>query len=75
MGKPVVSTPIEELRRFSRYVYFGKTVKEWESHIHRILFSVWSLQYQREQKKLAIANSWRAKVYTIMKIIEQDQRS
>ena len=33
MGKPVVSTPIEELKAFPTFVKIGNTAEEWEKHI------------------------------------------
>jgi glycosyltransferase involved in cell wall biosynthesis len=65
MGKPVVSTPINELRRFSKYVKIGKSATDWEKHIKGLLSKPWPMSYQKEQKKLAIANSWEKKIAAI----------
>lgn len=65
MGKPVVSTPIEELKRFPKYVRIGSTVEEWERQIKDLLFRPWPQQYQEEQRRLAEENSWERKVEVI----------
>lgn len=69
MGKPVVSTSIEELKRFPKFIKIGKTAKDFTRHIHNILKSGWPKKYQSEQKKLAVANSWQAKIEKISRII------
>jgi glycosyltransferase involved in cell wall biosynthesis len=65
LGKPVVSTPIAELRRFPNYVSIGKTAHDWEKNIQRFLSRPWPKIYQREQRKVAEANSWESKIHTI----------
>lgn len=69
MGKPVISTPIEELKRFPKFVKIGATVQEWEEHIRALLSKPWPKKYQEEQRKLAVANSWEKKVEAIGKVI------
>lgn len=69
MGKPVISTSIEELFRFPKYVKIGMNVIEWENHIRNLLFDPWSKEYQIEQKKLAIVNSWDKKIQTILLLL------
>lgn len=69
MGKPVVATQIEELKRFPKYVKIGRTAKEWEEKIKGLLASPWSKKYQKEQRKLAVNNSWEKKVEEISRAI------
>jgi len=68
MGKPVLATPIEELKRFPKYVKIGTTVQEWERHIQKLLSKPWPLNVQKEQKKLAEANSWEIKIDVISRL-------
>lgn len=70
MGKPVVSTPIEELKRFPKYVKIGKDYKEWERIIEDFLSKPWPKNYQMEQRKLAEENSWENKINTITSFID-----
>jgi len=65
MGKPVISTPIEELKRFPKFVKIGNTAKEWEKHIKTLLSKPWPEKYRREQRRLAKKNSWENKVEKI----------
>lgn len=70
MGIPVISTPIEELRRFPTYVKISSTAAEWEHNIIELLSKPWPISYKREQRKLAIANSWEQKIKVISKYID-----
>ena len=69
LGKPVISTPIKELKNFPEYVKIGNTIEEWKKHIEILLSKPWPEKYERKQKKLAIANSWSNKINTINKLI------
>ncbi len=69
MGKPVVSTPVEELKRFPEFVKIGVNVYEWEKHIKKLLSNPWPNHYQQQQRKLAIDNSWENKIKRISKLI------
>ena len=66
MGKPVVSSPIEELKRFPKYIRIGNTVEEWEKIIKELLSKPWPRKYQRQQRKLAEENSWEKKIEAIL---------
>lgn len=69
LGKPVVSIPIEELKRFPKYVKIGESAKSWEKHITSLLSHPWPTAYKKEQKRLAEANSWEKKVNNILDYI------
>lgn len=70
MGKPVVSTPIEELKRFPKYVRIGSNVEEWERHIRNLLARPWPERYQNEQRRLATENSWENKLAAVSRFLE-----
>ncbi len=71
MGKPIISTPIEELKRFPKYVKIGSTARGWERHINDLLSRPWPKEYKDEQRRLAGENSWERKVAAISKILHQ----
>ena len=71
-GKPVIATPIEELKFFPNYVKIGRTSEEWEKHIKAVLKNTWPKTYKKEQKRLAIENSWEKKISTICHIIDMN---
>ncbi|MBU0974834.1 glycosyltransferase [Patescibacteria group bacterium] len=73
MKKPVVSTPIEELKqtKFKNLIKIGDTANEWEKHIKLLLKKPWPKEYQKKQQQLAIDNSWKNKVNSIGYIIEK----
>jgi len=66
IGKPVISTPIEELKRFPKFVKIGRTAEEWEKYIQTLLGKPWPDIYQKEERALAIENSWEKKISTIV---------
>lgn len=53
MGIPVISTSIDELKRFPKYVKIGKGVKEWEKHIQDFLSNPWPVSYRGGAKKVS----------------------
>ena len=69
LGKPVVSTPIEELRRFPDFVKIGNSVTEWERIINELLSRQWPLTNKTEQRRLAKENSWDNKINSILNLI------
>lgn len=73
-GKPVVSTPIEELKRFPKYVKTGNAADEWEKHIRMLLSRPWPKVYMGEQRELARKNSWDKKIQAISSVIFVDEK-
>lgn len=69
LGKPIISTPIKELKKFKQYVSVGSNCLEWEMAIKKILKAGWSKNSMLEQKEIAISNSWTNKLNKISKII------
>jgi len=69
MGKPVISTPIVELRRYPRFVNVGSTVGDWERLIRELLRTSWPKKYQQEQRRFALANSWKRKITAIFSVV------
>jgi len=70
VGKPVVSTPIEEQRYFPEFVKIGKTADDWEDHILRLINKSWPTGYIEKQRKLALLNSWGKKIKRVSKFIQ-----
>lgn len=71
IGKPTISTPIEELKldKFKNLVKIGNNAQEWEENLKMLLKKPWPNEYQKQQRKLAIDNSWENKVNAISNII------
>ena len=72
IGKPVVSTPILELKRLQPYVKIAKNAKGFEKEIKKILKSGWPKDYKKKQKQIALANSWQAKIEKISQILKKE---
>ena len=66
LKKPVVSTQIEELNRFSPIVKIGKDATEWGKMISGILSTTWSKENQQKQRSFSKANSWEKKINNII---------
>lgn len=73
MGKPVIATPIVELKRFANLVKIGSTVNEWEKHINNLVSKQWPSSYKKKQRRLAMANSWNKKINVILRVIQWGQ--
>ena len=69
LGKPVVATPIEELKRFPKFVKIGATAEELVHIVTLIISKPWPTKYQKEQKKLAKGNSWKQKIQEINSLL------
>jgi len=61
-GKPVVSSPINELRHYSKYVAIANTTSEWQSKLTLYTKRSWNKTLAHEQKKIAISHSWKNKI-------------
>lgn len=61
-GKPVVSTPIEELKHFPKLIKIGKNADEWEKYLYGLLQKKWPDKFKNLGKKLAENNSWENKI-------------
>lgn len=72
MGKPVVSTPILELKRLQPYVKIAKGAKDFEKVIQRVIKNGWPKEYVKEQKQIALANSWQEKVEKISQVLKKE---
>lgn len=73
LGKPIISSPILELkqRKFNRYVKIVENYVEWKNMINNCLKNKLSENQINIQKKLAIYNSWENKIKKIEKYIYQ----
>lgn len=65
LGMPIVSTPIEELKKFPNFVMIGKDAKSWKIHIKNLLSEKWSENKKVKQRELALNNSWKNKLEKI----------
>ena len=69
MGKPVVSTPIQELERFSKYIRIARTPREWEHCINTLISIPWPQSNQKAQRQIAMANTWKKKIDRMISVI------
>lgn len=72
-GKPVVSTEIEELKRFEGLVFIGSNAKFWQKHISFLLQKKWSVAQKNQQRRLANLNSWENKLEKISEHLLQNE--
>jgi glycosyltransferase involved in cell wall biosynthesis len=74
MGIPVISTPIEELNRFLKYVTISNNPEVWQKTIKKLQSTTWPKSYKIHQRKLAVNNSWENKVNKILKVIKNNYK-
>lgn len=67
--KPVVSSPIDELLRFTPLIRLARTNKEWDKAIFAALTHPMTRTQKNTAKTIAKANSWEQKIAAIMKFI------
>jgi hypothetical protein len=70
MGKPVLSTPIKELKKFPEFIKFKTTKTGWEKEIKNILSRRWSKNKMKKQKNIALENSWDDKLKNISELLK-----
>jgi glycosyltransferase involved in cell wall biosynthesis len=70
-GKPVISTPIEELKNFPKLVYISSKASDWKKYIHSIFSKPWPKSNRLLSQKLATDNCWQNKVNQILKLLPQ----
>ena len=73
LEKPVISTPIKELKnkKFKGLVHIASNEKEWQKSISKILKNKNPDIIKKKAKKLAIENSWENKITKIAKTVEK----
>jgi glycosyltransferase involved in cell wall biosynthesis len=64
-GLPVVSTPIEELRHYSKWVSIGNTASQWKKLIADKLKKPYTLKEKMILNDLALSHSWEHKIKVI----------
>jgi len=69
LEKPVLSTPIQELKRFSSLVKIGNSAEEWEQNIKEILSKPEPAIVKKRKKELALENSWERKIEAISTLL------
>jgi glycosyltransferase involved in cell wall biosynthesis len=69
LGKPVISTPIEELNKYSDLISLAGDAKGFISAIQNINTNGWPAEKQQKEKETAQSQSWDKKVSKILRII------
>lgn len=70
LGKPVVSTPFSELRKYSDIVYAAETPETFAQAIQRALREDSADQVERRRRRVA-ASTWQAKADTVLLEVTQ----
>lgn len=70
VGKPVVSTSIEELSRFKNLVCLGSTAHEFAEEIEKLLEKKWPTKKATRQRALALENSWENKLNQMSRLLK-----
>lgn len=70
-GKPVVSSNIEELKKFPDFVKIAYSKEDWENAIKDLLAKEWPITKKKKQRNIALNNSWYNKISEISLILER----
>lgn len=65
MGLPVISTKIEELYQYKKLIKISNNYKTWNNFINNIMIDGWSMQNSKQERQLAVNNSWYKKLNKI----------
>jgi hypothetical protein len=65
LGKPIMSSTIEELKKFPKYIFMNDSPEGWKKIIKKLLIKPWPIQYKRRQRLLAEENTWEKKIESI----------
>lgn len=71
LKKPVVSTPIEELKYYKKYVKLCNTPVLFKKSLETIYSKGLLLSCKKNEREIAIQNSWKNKVNLMLNIINQ----
>jgi hypothetical protein len=72
MGIPVIATGIPELIRLQPHIYICPTAESASKQARKITQRGWNNTYAKQQKKLAISQSWRNKINQMLEHITSD---
>lgn len=70
VGLPTISSGIEELKRFPKFISVTNEVKEFIKIVRRLQKRQPNAKQQKEMKKLAISHSWESKLDKILQEVE-----
>jgi len=65
LGKPVISTPIEEVKKFKEFVSIVSSKEDFIDAINHIRKTNLSVETQNKEQKIAKENSWEKKIQSI----------
>ncbi len=72
MQKKIVSAPIEELKKYKKYITIANNYEEWISSIDKSLIDTIDKKEKIEMRKIAINNSWEKKIKKMEKLIDNE---
>ena len=70
LGKQVISTSIEELKRFTKYISMSNQSQNWTTSIQLKIENNKQKKIAQESRQIAISNSWKEKINAISKCVE-----
>ena len=70
MGKPVVSSNIQEVTYYNRFVVIANSTAEWKLALEKQINNKLSKATKQDQKQISLANSWKNRISKITALIE-----
>ena len=66
LGKPILTTPILELKKYQHLLHMGTSFDHFKKHIQRLMIDGWSKEKQLQQRKVTFDHTWEKKVNAIL---------
>jgi glycosyltransferase involved in cell wall biosynthesis len=70
-GKPVVATPLPNLREFADVLYFAEDTSQWVQAIEQALGET-NPELRTRRQSVARENSWDSRVHTIIRLFDKN---
>lgn len=71
-GKPVISSPIEELNAYPALVDFASTTGQWEYALRRRLVRPPDPDLIRRARRIASSHTWKKKINSVLELLQKE---
>lgn len=73
LGKPILTTPILELKKYQDVLHIGSTFDQFKKHIQHFIRNGWPKEKQLQQRKITLDHTWEKKVNAILAHLDGDR--
>jgi glycosyltransferase involved in cell wall biosynthesis len=73
VGKPVLTTPIVELKKYQHLLHMGTSFSHFKKHIENLMKVGWPKEKQLQQRNITLDHTWEKKVNAILRYVDGDK--